>query len=77
MPRQSIKQRLDELEARVAELQSLVRANQQSPKDWRRTIRAFTGDAGMQEILKEAMKIREADRAKARAKKSKQCKPRP
>lgn len=66
MPRPTIKERVTHLESRVAELQAELQSAQRPPKDWRRTIGAFTDDAGMQEILKEAMRLREADRKKAR-----------
>jgi len=70
MAQTSIEQRLAVLESRVNELQEALRAAQQQPaKDWRRTIGAFTGDEGMQEIMREAMRLREADRKKARSKK--------
>ncbi|HUE70015.1 MAG TPA: hypothetical protein VMP01_03930 [Pirellulaceae bacterium] len=58
----SLEKRVESLEAQVAEL----RARPNAPKDWRRTIGAFTDDAGMLEILKEAMRLREADRKKVR-----------
>ena len=63
MIRPSLEKRVETLETQMAELRA-ARAGQ--PKDWRRTIGAFTDDAGMQEILKEAMRLREADRQKAR-----------
>ena len=63
MIRPNLEKRVESLEAQVAELRA-TRAN--VPKDWRRTIGAFTDDSGMQEILKEAMRLREADRQKAR-----------
>lgn len=77
MTRQSVEDRLTQLESRVAQLQADVGKNNQRKKDWQRTIGAFTDDAGMQEILKQAMQLREADRAKARAKKPTKRKPRP
>jgi hypothetical protein len=63
MIRPNLEQRVEFLEAQVAELRA-ARAN--VAKDWRRTIGAFTDDAGMQEILREAMRLREADRQQAR-----------
>ncbi len=75
MSNRTIQQRLAHLEARVAELQEEVRAARRSAKDWRRTIGAFTDDAGMQAVLHEAMRLREADRQNARAKKTGQRKP--
>jgi hypothetical protein len=59
----------------VQQLQAALK-NRASPKDWRRTIGAFTDDVGMQEIFKEAMKIREQDRKRTRAKKPPKRKPR-
>ena len=35
-------------------------------KDWRRTIGMFTDNPGMKELFAEAMKLRAADRKKAR-----------
>ena len=64
----TIEQRLVKLEARVMELQNELRAVKRPAKDRRRSIGAFTDDTGMQEILREAMRLREADRKKARAK---------
>ncbi len=63
MIRPNLEKRVESLEAQVAELRA-ARAN--APKDWRRTIGVFTDDPGMQEILKEAMRLRESDRKKAR-----------
>ena len=63
MIRPNLEKRVESLEAQVAELRA---ARASVAKDWRRTIGAFTDDAGMQEILKEAMRLREADRNKAR-----------
>jgi predicted nucleic acid-binding Zn-ribbon protein len=67
----TIEQRLAHLESQVAELQGELRAARHSPKDWRRTIGAFTDDPALQEILAEAMKLREADRAIARNRRAK------
>ena len=64
MAKQTLEERLSRLESRVAELQAEV--EKRPKKDWQRTIGAFTDDAGMQEILKEAMRLREADRKKSR-----------
>jgi hypothetical protein len=77
MSRQSLEDRVAELEGRVTELQTELRASSQGKaKDWKRTIGAFTGDAGMQEILKEAMRLREADRRKSRPRQLTKRKPR-
>lgn len=66
MASQSLERRIEILESQLGKLQEEVRAGQ--PKDWRRTIGAFTDDQGMQRILRDAMRLREADRKKARAK---------
>jgi hypothetical protein len=76
MPRQTLENRVAELESRVTELQSELRASSPGKKDWRRTIGAFTDDAGMKEILKEAMRLREEDRQKSRPKRIAKRKPR-
>ena len=71
MPQGNFNERLETLELRVNQLQEEVCAAQQRPpKDWRRSIGVFTGDEGMQEIFREAMRLREADRKKARSRKS-------
>jgi hypothetical protein len=61
----TLAQRVSTLEREVAELKEAV-ANGTPAKDWRRTIGMFTDDPGMQEVFREAMKIREADRERAR-----------
>jgi hypothetical protein len=65
----SLEERVRRLESSVQQLQAALK-NRASAKDWRRTIGAFTDDAGMQEIFKEAVKIREQDRKRARVRKS-------
>jgi hypothetical protein len=65
MAQLTLEERVAALEHQVAEL----RAAEQwaaRPKDWRRTIGVFTGDTGMQQLFKEALKLREADRDRAR-----------
>jgi hypothetical protein len=67
----SLRERVERLEVEVATLRDLVcAAKANASKDWRRTIGAFTDDNGMQQILQDAMKLREADRAKACGRKS-------
>ncbi len=66
MTNQSLERRVEILESQLGKLQDEVRAGK--PKDWRRTIGAFTDDEGMRRILRDAMLLREADRKKARAK---------
>ncbi len=65
MARRTLEERVAALERQVAHLQAAV-ANGAYVRDWRRTIGMFTDDPGMQEVFKEAIKIREADRARAR-----------
>lgn len=66
MSSSSVESRLECLETRVTQLQEELQSMRSAKKDWRRTIGAFTGDEGMQELLSEAMRLREADREKAR-----------
>jgi predicted nucleic acid-binding Zn-ribbon protein len=61
-----LEQRMARLETQVAQLQSELQTVKRGGKDWRRTIGMFTDDEGMKAIFKEALKLREADRKKAR-----------
>jgi hypothetical protein len=65
MTQLNLEERVAALEQQVAEIKEAL-ANGVRPKDWRRTIGMFSDDPGMQAIFKQAMKFREADRAKAR-----------
>lgn len=67
MTHRKLEERVSELERLVAELQKGL-ANGTRKKDWRRTIGMFSGEEGVPQLFEEAMKIREADRAKARRK---------
>jgi hypothetical protein len=64
VPPLSLEQRVAALEQELAELKS--RPGNGRVKDWRRTIGMFTDNPGMKELFAEAMKLREADRRKAR-----------
>lgn len=66
----TLERRVKSLEAQVAQLQDELRsvAGVGKTKDWRRTIGAFTDDEGVKEVLQDAMRLREADRRKARSK---------
>ena len=65
----ALERRVKALESRVAQLQDELRSvHRVKKKDWRRTIGAFTDDEGLKEILQEALRLREADRKKARSK---------
>jgi hypothetical protein len=59
----TIEQRVAVLEHELAALKAR-RGN--GRKDWRRTVGIFTDNPGMKELFAEAMKLREADRRKAR-----------
>jgi hypothetical protein len=65
---QSIEKRVALLEDQIGQLREELRsARGQKPKDWRRTIGAFTNDDGMLDILRDAMRLREADRKRTRS----------
>jgi hypothetical protein len=61
----SLEKRIEALEQEVAVLKAHAK-NGSSEKDWRRTIGMFTDDPEMQRLFAEALKLREADRARAR-----------
>jgi hypothetical protein len=74
MPQNDLRERVAELEKQVAELRAELASVRQAPeKDWRRTIGMFDGDEGMRELFDEAMKIRDADRRRARRSSKKQA----
>jgi len=60
----TIEQRVAVLEKELSELKA--RKSNERAKDWRRTIGVFTDNPAMKELFAEAMKLREADRRKAR-----------
>ena len=63
----SLKDRVESLEAQVAALRNAIYAREdRHSKNWQKTIGAFTDDEGMQQVLRDAMQLREADRKKAR-----------
>jgi hypothetical protein len=65
MKQRTLEERLAALEKQMGELQAAVDKIAR-PKDWRSTIGMFAGDEIMKRIDAEALKYREADRAKAR-----------
>jgi hypothetical protein len=65
----SLEQRVAALEQELAELK--WRRRKGGEKDWRRTIGMFTDNPGMKELFAEAMKLRAADRSKARGRQHK------
>ena len=67
MSRQDLGKRMAALELRVAELQEEVRsARPAKQKDWRRAVEKYAGDEDLQGVFAEAMKLRDADRKRAR-----------
>ena len=72
MQNQTLEQRVARLETEMQTLRDeLSGARRNHRGDWRSMVGAFTDDPGMQEIFKEAMRLREADRRKARRKPAK------
>jgi len=65
----ALEKRVRALESQVAQLQVELRSVRKAkPKDWRRTIGAFTDDEGMMGLLAEALRLRNSDRKKTRPK---------
>ena len=64
MPALSLEQRVAALEEELAGLKSRRRNGR--AKDWRRTVGIFTDNPGIKELFREAIKLREADRNRAR-----------
>ena len=69
MPEHSLEERVAALEREVSALKA-ADMNGARQKDWRRIAGRFTDDPGMQRVFEEAMKLREADRARARRRKA-------
>lgn len=73
MASQRLADRVAQLETQVKELRLEVHSSkQQGAKDWRRAVEKFADDEDVQSILKEAMKLREADRKRARERNARQ-----
>jgi predicted nucleic acid-binding Zn-ribbon protein len=69
----TLEKRVKALESQVAQLQEeLCSVRSAKAKDWRRTIGAFADDEGMKSLFQDAMRLREADRKKARSKRKSQ-----
>ena len=67
MSNQTLEQRVARLEAELQNLRRELSAKRPDRRsEWRSMVGVFTDDPGMQEVFKEAMKLREADRRKAR-----------
>ncbi|HZL88006.1 MAG TPA: hypothetical protein VFB96_06480 [Pirellulaceae bacterium] len=63
MIRPNLEKRVESLEAQVAELRA---ARPGKPKDWRSAVAKYAGDADLQSIFVEAMRLRDADRKRAK-----------
>ena len=61
----TLEERVTALEQAIAEMRAVL-ANGVPPSAWRQTLGMFTHDPGMQHLFEEALKIREADRERAR-----------
>jgi hypothetical protein len=72
MTTQELEQRLTKLENEVSTLCAEVLGTKPG---WRQAIDEFAGDEGLQEIVAGAMKLRDADRKKAKARKNTTRKP--
>ncbi len=67
MSARNLEQRVAQLEARVNQLQKSLGVNgKRSPQGWRKAVDKFAGDADLQSVFAEAMKLREADRKRVR-----------
>ena len=63
----SLEQRVEAIEAELVQLRGAFQGiSTVSPDGWRRAIEKYAGDEDLQSIFKEAMKLREADRKRAR-----------
>lgn len=69
MARKSIEERIATLESQMQAIRD--RLAHREGKNWRQSIGAFTDDDGMLQLLRDAMKLRDADRKAARKKKPK------
>jgi hypothetical protein len=70
MAQKSIEKRIATLESQMEEIRDQL-AGGNGTRDWRRSIEAFTDDDDMLQLLRDAMKLRDADRKAATKKKPK------
>jgi hypothetical protein len=71
MAKQSLERRFTKLEARVGKLQKVVEAASGEPKNWEQAIEKYADNDGLQAVFRAAMKLREADRKRARQRRRK------
>jgi hypothetical protein len=63
MASQGLEKRVELLETRVAEMQTLLLGGRvRKGKNWRRAVEKYAGDEDLKHILAQAAKLREADR---------------
>jgi hypothetical protein len=70
MAQKSIEKRIETLESQMEEIRDQL-VGGSGTRDWRRSIGAFTDDDDMLQLLRDAMKLRDADRKAATKKKPK------
>ena len=69
MSRLDLAKRVATLESQVSELQEQLRSVQpRRQKDWRRAVDKYAGDADLQSVFAEALKLRNAERKQVRRK---------
>jgi hypothetical protein len=71
MTKQAIERRFAKLEARLGKLQAEIEAVKNPSTNWERAIEKYAGDEGLQAVFSAAMKLREADRKRARQRRRK------
>ncbi len=64
MAQLNLEERVARLEEQVARL--VANSSKPGPDDWRKTVGMFTDDEGMLQLFKDALALREKDRARAR-----------
>jgi hypothetical protein len=69
MAKLTLEERVASLEREVARLKQ-TNGSYPGPNDWQRTVGMFNNDPGMIQLFEDAMRIREADRKRARRQKS-------
>jgi hypothetical protein len=71
MDRQSLERRFAKLEAQLGKLQDELRAVKGQAKGWEHAIEKYGDEEGLQSVFSAAMKLREADRKRARQRRRK------
>lgn len=78
MSTKELEKRITEIESQLLEMRRQLKSavGKRSTQNWRRAIAAFSGDDDLQRIFTEAMKLREANRERARVRETRARKPR-